>query len=140
MVRRLNDAIQDKDVDAVVSMYAEDAILVVPEGTFEGRKEIRRYWEWQIGMADELEGTETEIMAQGDKAAAEHVYSVRMVDGGIWRAPISCLYEFKDERIRRHRMSYDRLSIAEQAATGWLASRLVGSIVGRMEEGLEQPE
>jgi hypothetical protein len=33
-------------------------------------------------------------------------------------------------------MSFDRLSLAKQAAKGWFSKRLVGSIEAQMEKGL----
>lgn len=135
-VRGLNEAIQRKELENVLSFYAEDATLETPEATFKGRKEIRRYWVWQIQSASDITGTEATMMVQGNQLAAMHVYDVTRIDGTRWRAPITCLYEFTGARFQRHRMSYDRLSIAKQAAKGWLAKRLVNSIVGQMEKGL----
>lgn len=136
VVRDLNQAIERKDLGKMLFLYVEDASLVAPEGTFEGREEIERYWTWQIRSALEVTSTETEMIVQGNKIAAEHIIGVTMVNGMKWRQPIACIYEFTDGKIKRHRISYDRLSIAKQAAKGWLAKRLVNSVRGQMEKGL----
>lgn len=135
-VRGLNEAIQRKELEKVLSFYAEDATLDTPEDTFKGREGIRRYWAWQIQAASDIAGTETAMMVQGNQLAALHVYDVTRIDGIRWRAPVACLYEFTGAKFQHHTLSYDRLSIAKQAAKGWLANRLVNSIVGQMEKGL----
>jgi len=136
VVRGLNQAIERKDVEKMLSLYAEGAVLVVPEGTFEGREEIRRYWMWQAQSALEVKSTETEMIVQGNKLAAEHIIAVTMVSGTKWQVSIACMYEFTDGKIQLHKLSYDRLSVAKQAAKGWLAKRLVSSIVSQVEKGL----
>jgi len=47
-----------------------------------------------------------------------------------------CAYEFTDDKIQEVRTVYDRLLIAKQVAKGWLAKRLVNSIVKQAEKGL----
>jgi uncharacterized protein (TIGR02246 family) len=136
VVRGLNQAIERKDVEKMLSLYAETATLVAPDGTFEGKEEIRRFWTWQTQSALEATSTETEMMTQGNKLAAEHIIAVTMANGMKWQVPITCIYEFADGKIQLHKMSYDRLSVAKQAAKGWLAKRLVNSIIGQMEKGL----
>lgn len=136
VVRSLNAGIEEKDIEKMLLLYAEDATLVTPEGTFTGREEIKRYWSWQVQQASKVTSTETEMIVEEDKLAAEHIIEVEMIDGGKWRVPIACIYHFTDGKIQNHKMSYDRLSVAKQAAQGWFATKLVGSIVGRMEKGL----
>ncbi|MEM2147837.1 MAG: nuclear transport factor 2 family protein [Candidatus Bathyarchaeia archaeon] len=136
VVRSLNKAIEKKDVETVVSLYAEKAILIAPEGTFEGGEEIRRYWMWQGESVLTVKSTETEMIVQGNKLTAEHIIAVTMKNGAKWQVPIACMYAFADGKIKLHKMSYDRLSVAKQAVTGWLAKRLVNSIVIRIEKGL----
>ncbi len=137
-VRGLNEAITKTDVDGILSFYAEDAVLVTPEGRFEGKQKIRQYWNWQLGRVSEVSSTETEfhMMVQGNKLAAEHVIEATMTNGAKWSAPVSCLYDFGEGGVKLHRMSFDRLTLAKQAAKGWLPKRIVNSIVAQMEKGL----
>ena len=137
-VRGLNEALVKMDLEKLVSPYAEDAVLATPEGRFEGKQKIRQYWNWQFGLASELKSTETEfhMVVEGNKLAAEHIIEATMKNGMKWSAPISCLYEFSDGAIKLHRMTFDRLTIARQAAKGWLPKKIVNSVVGQMEKGL----
>jgi len=136
VIRSLNQAIERKDVEKILSLYVEEATLVTPDGTFEGKEEIRRFWLWQAQSALEATSTETEMIVQGNKLAAEHIIAVTTISGMKWQVPITCIYKFTDGKIQLHRMSYDRLSVAKQAAKGWFAKRLVNSIIRQMEKGL----
>ena len=45
-----------------------------------------------------------------------------------------CAYEFSDGKIKEVRAAFDRLSLAQQAAKGWLPKMLVNFIVKKMEK------
>jgi uncharacterized protein (TIGR02246 family) len=137
VVRKLNEALSKGDIETLMSFYAEDATLLSPNGKFQGKDAIRHNWTWSLETWRNLTTTETEfgVMAMGSKVAAEH--TVEGTVGGMKVSiPIPCLYEFSGDKIQLHKMTYDRLSLAKQAAKGWLSKRLVGSIEAQMEKGL----
>ena len=137
VVRKLNEALSKGDIESLMSFYEEDATLLSPSGKFQGKDAIRRWWTWTFETWQNLTTTETEfgVMALGSKVAAEH--TVEGIVGGVKVSiPIPCLYEFSGDKIRLHKMSFDRLSLAKQAAKGWFSKRLVGSIEAQMEKGL----
>lgn len=41
---RAVDLYNSGDIDAFVDIYTDDAVLIAPEGTFQGRAAIREYW------------------------------------------------------------------------------------------------
>lgn len=137
LIRDRAEAVVKKDVEKALSFFAEDATLVTPEGTFKGKEEIKRYYAWVFQSEPELTATDTGIgiMVQGNKAVHEHIYE-STTEGMKWQTPGTCVYEFSDEKIQHLRVLYDRLSIAKQVARGWLAKRVVNSIVKRAEKGL----
>ncbi len=44
LVRSVVDAFNRKDLDGMLSLFADDAVMVRPEGTFDGKIEIRRFY------------------------------------------------------------------------------------------------
>lgn len=137
IVRKLNEALSKGDIETLMSFYAEDATLISPNGKFQGKDAIRHNWAWSLETWRNLTTTETEfgIMALGNKVAAEHTVEGTVGDMKV-SIPIPCLYEFSGDKIRLHKMAYDRLSFAKQAAKGWFSKRVVGSIEAQMEKGL----
>jgi ketosteroid isomerase-like protein len=135
-IRGLNQAFEKKDLDKMLSFYAENATLVTPEGKFEGRDQIRRYWEWQTTQLSERTSTETDMMAERDQVAAAHIIGATLTNGVKWKTPVACFYKFAGAKTQHHTLYYDRLSIAQQAAKGWFPKRIIGSVTGQMEKGL----
>ena len=127
-------AMAKRDVEKGVSLCAEDVAWSLPEG--KGRKEVKRYLEWLAQSTADLTVADSGIgiMVQGNKAVYEHVWK-GTVRGMKWEGPYICVYEFSDEKIQNIRTVYDRLSIAKQAAKGWIARTIVNSIAKRWPKG-----
>ena len=68
LVRRLNEAINRGDWDAVESYYAPDAVSVLTEGvgTFEGAAAIRGVYEEAVSFADDVHVENEEIIDLGN--------------------------------------------------------------------------
>ncbi|MBA7677799.1 hypothetical protein ES703_86063 [subsurface metagenome] len=137
MVRNFIEAIEKKDVDRALSFFAKDAAWVTPEGTFKGKKELRRYLIWLAQSTPNLTITQIKIgiMAEENKAVYEHLLK-SAIEGMKWEVPVICVYEFSGEKIQYLRFVYDRLSMVNQIAKGWLAKSVVSSIIKLVEKGL----
>ena len=130
-------ALSDKDIDKALSFCAEDAICVTPLGTFKGKEELRHYLTWLAQSMPDLSITETGIgiVVHGSKAAYEHVFSGTL-QGMKWEVLAMCAYEFSGDKIQNLRTVFDRLSLANQVAQGWMAKKAVSSIIENMQKGL----
>jgi hypothetical protein len=51
------------------------------------------------------------------------------INGLRWEAPAICAYEFSGDKIQYHRVYYNRLVVAKQAAKGWIPKKVVNSVV-----------
>jgi ketosteroid isomerase-like protein len=124
------------DVEKGVSLCAEDVVWSLPEGTFKGREGVKHYLTWLAQSTADRTVTDSGIgiMVQGNKAVYEHSWKGTM-KGMKWEGQYICVYEFSDEKIQNIRTVYDRLSIAKQAAKGWLARTIVNSIAKRWPKG-----
>ena len=115
----------------------EDGVWAAPQGTFKGKHSLKSYLGWQFGQARDLKIAErgNSIIAQGNQAFVEHVISGTL--NGV-KAEYLALFawELKDDKIKEVRTVYDRLSLAKQAARGWLAKWLVGMVIKQAERGL----
>jgi len=130
-------ALSDKDIDKVLSFCTEDAIWITPLGTFKGKEELRHYLTWTAQSMPDLSIKETGIgiIVHGSKAAYEHVFSGTF-QGMKWEVLAMCAYEFSGDKIQNIRTVFDRLSLANQAAQGWMAKKAVSSIIENMQKGL----
>jgi steroid delta-isomerase-like uncharacterized protein len=75
------------DLDAVMDLYAEDAIQIMPEGTFEGRSAIRQRLARELGGLSDINWTVSSFVEQGDAFADEwaivgkHTGTLTLPDG-----------------------------------------------------------
>jgi len=130
-------AMEKGDVENGLSFWAEDGVWVNPAGTFKGKEELKHYLTWMAESMQDVTITETGngIIMQGNKAFVEHVIAATM-EGMRGEVLAMCAWEFSDGKIQRMATVMDRLSLAKQAAKGWLAKWIVNSILKRAEKGL----
>jgi ketosteroid isomerase-like protein len=137
IMREFVQALARKDVEKALSYFADDASWRTNEGTFNGKSEIRNYLTWMSKMVSDQKITEAGIgcLVKGNTAVYESDQE-GTYEGTKYGMRVICIHEFKGEKFQNVRTIYDRLSIAKQAAKGWLAESAVNSIVNRMEKGL----
>lgn len=136
-VREFLEAFGSRDVEATLSFFADDATWITPAGTFHGTAELRRYVEAETEMVPWVNITEAGmgIVGEGDRVAIEHEIE-GPVQGKTCKWLAICSYEFEDDKIKRLNTVYDRLSILQDAADGWLQETLVNAMVKQAEKGL----
>jgi len=124
------------DVDKMLSFLTDDAVWVNPNGTFKGKEELKRYLTVMFQNMQNMTVTEcgNGIIVQGNKAFFEHVIG-GTVEGKRAEGLAICAYEFSGDKIKEVRTTYDRLLMAQQAATG-LGKWMVNMIVKQAEKGL----
>jgi uncharacterized protein (TIGR02246 family) len=126
LVRALVAALNARDLDRLIALYAEDAVLEFPGSRpVRGRPAIRaayaRYFrEWQE------EVVLTRLVVTGERAVAEGVAAGRhravhvRIAGRVpiplrgYRHGFSASWEVRDGKIRRHRVSYDPGDLVRQ--------------------------
>jgi ketosteroid isomerase-like protein len=137
VMRDFVGAMASGDVERALSLCTDEATFVSPMGTFRGKEEMRRLLTWMAQSMQDMTVTESGlgIMAQGDRAFFEHVIGATM-QGMRAEVLAFCAYEFSGDKIQTVRSTFDRLSMAQQAARGWFAKWLVGLIVKQAQKGL----
>lgn len=137
IMRDLIKSLETADVEKTLSLFAEDGVIVNPDGTFKGKEELRRYLTNSAQSMRDMTVTETgnKIIVQGNKAFYEHVIAAT-IEGKRAEGLAMCAYEFTNDKIQEVRTVYDRLLMAKQAAKGWFPRTLVNLIVKQAEKGL----
>lgn len=131
------NAFQGKEVDKALSFVTEDASWAAPHGTFNGKDELKHYMAWTNESIQDMKITHCGVgmLAEGDKAACEHILS-GAIEGKKWEVPALCSYEFSGDKIKHITTVFDRLALAKQVATGFMAKKGVNAIINAMEKGL----
>ncbi len=138
VIRNFVSALESKNLGEAVSFFTDDAKCISPFGTFAGKKELKRYFEWAHDTIQNLKMAETGVgvLTSGDSGIIEHKF-IGTVDDIDVQFLVVGLYEFRDGEIRELRMVFDRLELAEQAAEGWLPEQAVEAVASTLRKGLE---
>jgi steroid delta-isomerase-like uncharacterized protein len=143
---RITQAIMAGDRDALMQLYAEDAVAVTPEGSLEGHEAIVGYLtsfqrafpdlSWEATATFEIDdtavdegtlvGTHTETLStpEGDVPATGRSIRLRECD----------VLTVRDGRATSHRTYYDRLDLTSQ-----LGLDEAGAAVPAPRSGADQP-
>jgi len=126
------------DTKQALSFFADDAVFIVPRGTFKGTAQIEKYLAWvNRGTRDyEVNEAGIGIIIQGDMAVDEHRLS-GISNGVKWEVPAVCIYEFKNGKIANMRGFYDLLSQVQQSTKGMFAKWRVNTVVNGSQKGLK---
>ena len=136
-IRDYVDALEKKDVDRALTFFTNDATWTNSEGTFNGTEEIRNYTLWMMKALTDLTFTDdgVGIIVEGNKAVYQHIFEGTN-NGAKIKASSICTYQFDGDKCSKHFTTTDRLTMAQQAATGPIAGIAVNAIVKRIEKGL----
>lgn len=128
----------EKNIAKVLSLFHNDAIWIVPEGTLSGQTEFRQYLARSFESNGSLYIADTGInlIVQGNSGVLEYVFSGTTSNNTPWEVLAFCTFEFNGSKIKRLTTVYDRLAMAQQTASDWMAKMAVNSVVNRMEKGL----
>lgn len=138
IVREFLAAFEKRDMEKALAYLTDDATWVTPAAKYEGKDVVRRYLAWEFETVPSLTINETGagLMVQGNQALIEHTLA-----GTIRGEPCEwlgmCAYEFRDGKIQEVRGVFDRMTLLQQSATGWLESKIVNAVASQTESGLE---
>jgi ketosteroid isomerase-like protein len=138
-------AYQDRDLERMLAMFAEDAVMFLSEGTFQGKAAIRKVLEQDVrgGSTAVVCDTGLGMLVAGRSVVWERQVTLT-VQGVPVREDAVTILEFDDDGlIRQFRSYYDKLGMMNQIASGlpgiygWFARKVVGSVVAQANRGLD---
>ncbi len=140
-------ASQDRDVERMMALFADDAEATMAPGAFRGKAAIRKLFEWEVRLSPVATSKDTGLgmVVVGRSVVWERQVS-ETAKGVPYTTDAVTILEFDDAGlIRRYRSYYDKLAVMEQIASGlpgiygWFARALVGYLVAQGRKGLDVP-
>ncbi len=144
-VEEFRSASQDRDVERMLAMFADDAEVTMAPGTFRGKTAIRKFFEWEVQIAPVSASADVGLgmVAVGRSVVWECQVS-ETTHGVPYTTDAVRILEFDDAGlIRRYRSYYDKLDVVEKIASGmsgvygWFARALTGFLVAQGRKGLD---
>lgn len=138
-------AYEERDLDRVLALFADDAEVTVAPGTIRGKADIRRLYEWDATLSPtpRVRDSGIGVLVSGNVAVCEQRISMTY-EGIPYEEVLARFFEFDDAGlIRRLRSYYDKLAVLDQIASGLpgvrgrVFKRLTSYLVGQGRKGLD---
>ncbi len=132
--KEFRSASQDRDVERMMTLFADDAEAAMEPGTFRGKAAVRERFEWEVQLSPVATSHDTGLgmVVVGRSVVWEHQVS-ETVHGVSYTTDAVTILEFDDAGlIRRYRSYYDKVPVMEQIASAlsgiyrWAARALIG--------------
>jgi uncharacterized protein (TIGR02246 family) len=131
----LHAAINRRDMDKIMSLFADDASwIVMPGGTCYSKDEIRKYFEKGMKTFEKfiLRDIHPPVVS-GEMATHEFMIDVKVKGSPEGSVPSVVVAEFRNGQITQIRWYVDKLEAAKQLASGVVAKRAVGAVAKEVE-------
>ena len=131
----LHAAINSRDLDKAMSLFADDASwIVMPGGICYSKDEIKKYFEKSMRTYEKfiLRDIHPPVVS-GEMATHEFMIDVKVKGGPEGTVPSVVVAEFRNSRITQIRWYVDKLEAAKQLAKGPVAKRAVGAVAKQVE-------
>jgi uncharacterized protein (TIGR02246 family) len=131
----LHTALNNRDLDKAMALFADDAtFIVMPGATCYTKDEIRKYFEKSMKTFEKFIFKDIHPpVASGNMVTHEYMHEVRMRDGREGQVPAVVVLEMRDGKITQVRYYIDKLEAAKQMAKGPIAKRAVASVAKQVE-------
>lgn len=131
----LHAALNNRDLDKAMSLFADDASLIVmPGGTCYTKDQIRKYFEKSLENYEKfiLKDIHPPVVS-GDMLTHEYIHEIKMRDGREGQIPAVVVMELRNGKITQIRYYIDKLEAAKQMAKGAVAKLAVASVAKEVE-------
>ena len=136
---------QDRDVERVLALFADDGEVAMAPGTFRGKAAIRKFWEWEARIAPVATSKDVGLgMVVVGRSVVWECQVSETVQGVPHTTDAVRILDFDDAGlIRRYRSYYDKLAEMEKIASGmsgvygWVARVVIGYLVAQGKKGLD---
>ena len=137
LAKDLDDAIEEKDVESVVTAFAEDCSIELLGIALHGRAGVRRWLHWFYSKLKWVKFTPITIMIQSNTFFEEFLVETELKNGVRVKAKQSEVLVYEAGKIRSLRLYFDRLEFAAAVAHDSLSRALVKRIAALSVSGLK---
>ena len=131
-----DNAIESKDIDHMVSFFADDCEIELMGITLSGKDGARRWLEWLFETLTEVKFNPVIIMVQENVFFEEFILVGTLPDGEVVQSKQSEVLVYENYKIKSLRVYFDRLDFAEVVAKDFLSRKIVKTLISRSLKGL----
>lgn len=131
IARHFDGAIEEKQIETIVSRFTDDCIIEFPGGALRGKEGARRWIEWIFRHFTLIRFEPVTIMVDGNTFFEEYFLNGTFHNGSTVRSRQAEVLEFEGGRIRALRIFFDRMDFADALGDGILTRFIVRKLSER---------
>ena len=136
MAKQLDDAIENRDVDFIISCFAMDCEIELLGVKLRGQDGVRRWLDWMYASISNIKFTPVTLLVEGNTFFEEFVMTALATSGAVIVSKQSEVLVFENLRIKSLRLYFDRLDFADVVVQDFLRRAILKRIVKLSLEGL----
>nr|KXH72602.1 MAG: hypothetical protein AM325_00800 [Candidatus Thorarchaeota archaeon SMTZ1-45] len=132
----LDDAIESRNIEQIVSFFADDCEIELMGVTLSGKDGARKWLEWLFETLVEIKLEPVIIMVDGNAFFEEFILIGTLPNGKTVKSKQSEVLIYENYKIKSLRLYFDRLDFADVVAEGIISRRIVKTLIARSLRGL----
>ena len=132
----LDDAIEKKEKQSIISMFDEDCEIELLGITLKGRAGVCRWLDWLYKNFMNIKFTPITIMVEKDTFFEEFAVEAELKNGLVITSKQSEVLIYRESKVKSLRLYFDRLEFADTVANDVFSRALVNRIVKLSLKGL----
>ena len=137
VAKELDDAVEQKDIEKVLSCFADDCEVELGGVTLRGKDGLRQGLTWLYDRLGTVEFEPVTILVEGDTFFEEFVMKTRKQPGAEFQTGAAEVLVYEDGRVKSLRLYLDRLALARALAKGVVEKWVVRKLDQLSLRGLE---
>lgn len=131
-----DNAIESKNIDYMVSFFADDCEIELMGITLSGKEGARRWLEWLFDTLVEVKLKPVVIMVEGNVFFEEFILVGTLPNGKTVESKQSEVLVYENYKIKSLRVYFDRLDFADVVAEDFISRKIVKMLISRSLKGL----
>jgi ketosteroid isomerase-like protein len=132
-----DNAIEARDIEAMVSSFADDCEIELLGLTLRGKDGVRTWIDWLFGNIPDIKFIPINIIVEGNVFFEEFVAITKLADGTEVRSKQAEVLIYEDYKIKSLRLYFDRLDFSDAISGNFLSRKVVQIVKDRSLKGLQ---
>ncbi|MBC8476857.1 MAG: nuclear transport factor 2 family protein [Dehalococcoidia bacterium] len=132
----LDNAIENKDPDAVISCFADNCEIELLRHSLVGKAGVKKWFGWLFKNIRQIKVQPVKIMAEGNTLFEEFIIRARLHSGPEVKSKQAEVLIFENDKIKSLRLYFDRLDFVDTLAKDPVSKAVVNRIIKKSLEGL----
>ena len=132
----LDNAIENKDPDAVIACFADDCDIELLRHSLVGKAGVKKWFSWLFKNIWQIKFQPVKIMAEGNTLFEEFIIRARLRSGPEVKSKQAEVLIFENDKIKSLRLYFDRLDFADTLTKDPVSKAVLSRIIKKSLEGL----